>query len=170
MVVSSNEQRRLGDVLPVDGFRDGAQRDDRTREQEELIDGGRRVADEHIRHELILGDILALVDEDDIIPLARPVAVFVYPFLSSQWMKLHQHQGVSLLCQSAELFLDVRQRCKLGREGGRIENDGFLATLAEQLLTLGIILMQIGLYPVLLGPSCLKHLEVAILLRQSLKM
>ena len=48
MVVGGNQLTRFRDVLPIDILGNGAEGDDWTSEQQELIDGGRGIADERI--------------------------------------------------------------------------------------------------------------------------
>ena len=117
MVVGGNQLIRFRDVFPVDILGYGAEGDYWAREQQELIDGRRGIADERICHQLIFGYVLSLVDEENILLGCSPFTVFIYPFLAGKRMELHYYQGIALLRQLAQLFLDVRKRSVRKRFG-----------------------------------------------------
>ena len=169
MVVGGNQLVWFRDVLPVDILGYGAEGDYWAREQQELIDGRRGIADERICHQLIFGYVLSLVDEENILLVCCPFTVFIYPFLAGKRMELHYYQGIALLSQFAQLFLDVRKRSEFWREGRSVKDQGLLAAFPEQFLSVGIIFMQVFLDPILLRPSRFQHLEISISLSQSLE-
>ena len=169
MVVGGNQLTRFRDVLPVDILGYGAEGDYWAREQQELIDGRRGIADERICHQLIFGYVLSLVDEENILLGCSPFTVFIYPFLTGKRMELHYYQGIALLSQLAQLFLDVRKRSEFWREGWGVEYQRLLAAFLKKFLSVGIIFMQVFLDPILFRPSGLQYLEIAIFLSQSLE-
>ena len=122
MVVGGNQLTWLCNVLPVDILGYGAEGNDRAREQQKLIDGRRSVADERICPQLIFRYVLSLVDEENILLGCSPFTVFIYPFLTGKRMELHYYQGIALLSQLAQLFLDVRKRSEFWREGRSVKD------------------------------------------------
>ena len=88
MVVGGNQLIRFRNVFPVDILGYGAEGDYWAREQQELIDGRRGIADERICHQLIFGYVLSLVDEENILLGCSPFTVFIYPFLAGKRMEL----------------------------------------------------------------------------------